>query len=168
MKAGSFKNVIPPIAVYAGAGQPYKTSLSTLQKNITQQNDLNNTHGGSISKSRSRKRILERKSNYYGGSPASVDRPSEVIIPQAPTNGANPTGPNNGNAIAAGASETLMKHFVNSQFDSKVVVPPIPQTGGRTVPLLKRLERLTKKRRRPLNKKFKRTRRHKKHYRKKK
>ena len=169
MKAGSFKNVIPPIAVYAGTGQPFKTSLSNLQKNIAQQNQLNKTHGGSISKGRSRNKNVERKKNLKGGNPASVDRPSEIIIPQAPTNGANPSGPNGGNVIAKGASETLMKHFVNYKYDNDVVLAPIPksQTGGKAMPLLKRLERLTRKR-----KYFKRnptkTRRNKKHCKKKK
>ena len=147
MKAGSLKNVIPPIAVYENVGNPGKASLSALQKNIHTQNELNKTHGGSKSKSRPRNRSVERKRRYYGGKPASLERPTEMVVPQAPTNGASPTGPNTGNSIAAAASETLLNHSVNSQYDSKVEVPPIPksQSGGRRMPLLKRLERLTRR-----------------------
>lgn len=152
MKAGSLKNVIPPIAVYGNVGNPGKASLSALQKNIHQQNELNKTHGGSKSRSRSRKPTVERKRRYYGGKPASLEpasheRPNEMVVPQAPTNGASPTGPNSGNSVAAGASETLLKHSVNSQYDSLVEVPPIPksQSGGSRMPLLKRLERLTRR-----------------------
>ena len=172
MKAGSLKNVIPPIAVYGNVGNPGKASLSALQKNIHQQNELNKTHGGSKSRSRSRKPTVERKRRYYGGKPASLEpasleptslepasleptslepasleRPTEMVVPQAPTNGASPTGPNSGNSVAAGASETLLKHSVNSQYDSLVEVPPIPksQSGGSRMPLLKRLERLTRR-----------------------
>ncbi len=169
MKAGSFKNVIPPISVYAGTGQPFKTSLSNLQKNIQQQNELNKTHGGSISKGRFKNKNVERKKSLKGGDPASLDRPADIIIPQAPTNGANPSGPNGGNVIAKGASETLMKHFVNSKFDNDVVLAPIPksQSGGKAIPLLKRLERLTRKRK-YFKSNPKKTRRYKKHYKKKK
>lgn len=162
MKAGSLKNVIPPIAVYGNVGNPGKSSLSALQKNIHQQNELNKTHGGSKSRSRYRKPTVERKRRYYGGKPASLEpaslepashepasleRPTEMVVPQAPTNGASPTGPNSGNSTAAGASETLLKHSVNSQYDNLVEVPPIPksQSGGSRMPLLKRLERLTRR-----------------------
>tara|TARA_B110000858_G_scaffold66835_1_gene77666 strand:- start:743 stop:1297 length:555 start_codon:yes stop_codon:yes gene_type:complete len=162
MKAASFKNVIPPIAVYENVGNPGKASLSALQENIHTQNKLNKTHGGSKSRFRSRKTTIERKRRYYGGKPASLEpaslepaslepasleRPTEMVVPQAPTNGASPTGPNTGNSIAAAASETLLNHSVNSQYDSKVEVPLIPksQSGGRRMPLLKRLERLTRR-----------------------
>lgn len=157
MKAGSLKNVIPPIAVYGNVGNPGKASLSALQKNIHTQNELNKTHGGSKSRSRSRKTTIERKRIYYGGKPASLEpaslepalheRATEMVVPQAPTNGASPTGPNSGNSVAAGTSETLLKHSVNSQYDSLVEVAPIPKTqsGGRRMPLLKRLERLTRR-----------------------
>ena len=179
MKAGSLKNVIPPIAVYGNVGNPGKASLSALQKNIQTQNELNKTHGGSKSRSRSRKPSVERKRRYYGGKPTSLEpaslepasheRPTEMVVPQAPTNGASPTGPNSGNSVTAGASETLLKHSVNSQYDSLVEVAPIPksQSGGRRMPLLKRLERLT--RRKKYSKRNKgRTRRNKKHNHKKK
>ena len=154
MKAGSLKNVIPPIAAYAGTGQPYKTSLSNLQNNIKQHNELNNKHGGSKSPSPIKKRNGERKNTkvfYRGGaapspSPASVERPTEMIIPQAPTSGASAPGPHTGNSVAAGASQAMMNHFVNSEYDNKVVVPPVPksQNGGQPLSLLKRLERMTK------------------------
>ena len=165
MKAGSLKNVIPPIAVYQNVGNPGKASLSALQKNIHMQNQLNKTHGGSKSRSRSGKPTVERKRRYYGGrplslEPASHERPTEMIVPQAPTNGANPIGPNTGNFIAAAASETLLKHHVNSQYDSLVEVPK-SQSGGRQIPLLKRLERLTRRKKYPKRNKC-RTRRNKK------
>ena len=157
MKSGSLKNVIPPIAAYAETGQPYKTSLSNLQNNIQEQNRLNTTHGGSKSPSHIKKRNGERKNTkvfYRGGappspSPASVKRPTEMIIPQAPSFGASAPGPHTGNSVAAGASQAMMNHFVNSQYDSKVVLPPVPrsQNGGKPLSLLKRLERMTRSKR---------------------
>ena len=174
MKAGSLKNVIPPIPVYANVGNPHKASLSALQKNIHLQNQLNKTHGGSKSRPHSKKQSVERKRLYYGGKshslqPGSLERPTEIVVPQAPTNGAIPTGPNTGNSIAARASETLLRHSANSQYDIEVEVPPIPksQLGGRRMPLIKRLERLTKRKKNTKRNKGK-TRRNKKHYHKKK
>jgi hypothetical protein len=142
MKSGSLNNVVPPVALYASAGNPYKSSLSTIQNNIKSQNALNNKHGGSKPNRKSRKGIKERK---RGGSPASVTstpRPTQIVIPQAPTGGMSAQGPTTGNSMSSAGAETLIKHFVNSQYDSKVVVPPVPQSGGS---LIKRLQRLTRK-----------------------
>lgn len=173
MKAGSFNNIIPPIPVYGGVGHPFKTSLSNLQNNIDQQNKLNNKHGGSKRQPKFKSKSRERRRRYYGGEPASVnERPTEIVVPQAPTTGSNHPSPQTGNSIAANASETLLKHSVNSEYDSDVVVPAIPksQQGGRKgkyTPLLKRLEQLTRKRIKKGKRKTKRNVRHKKHFRKK-
>ena len=136
--SGSFKNVIPPVEVYSATGNPYKTSLSNLQKNTQAQSELNNKHGGSKRMNKSRKRYGERKS--IGGKPngATALRPTQIIIPQAPTGGTTPLGPNTGNGISASASQTLMNNHVNSQYDNEVVVPPVKKGGS----LLKRLEKL--------------------------
>ena len=128
MKSGSFENVVPPVRVYAGAGEPYKTSLSNIQSNISQQSKLNKTHGGSKYKKR------------RGGAPAS--RPTQQVIPQAPSVGGDSPSPDDANSISASAAQTLMNHYVRSEYDSDVVVPPVPQTGGS---LLQKLEKLTRK-----------------------
>ena len=113
------KNVIPPIKVYAGLGNPYKSSYKSFTDNVNQQAELNNKHGG---------------------------RPSELIIPQAPTSGMLPQGPTNGNSLIAAASKTLLDSHVNSQYDSEVKVPPIPrQSGLQGGSLMQRLEMLFKK-----------------------
>ena len=142
-----FTNVLPAVEVYAGVGNPYQTSLANYQKNIKSQADLNNKHGGSIfSKRPKRSRRRERKRVHWGGVSSNTDsRPTELVVPQAPTGGMQPQGPTTGNTISTGANKTLLASFVNSQFDNEVVVPPIPppppstQNGGS---LIKRLERL--------------------------
>jgi hypothetical protein len=142
--SGSFKNVIPPVEVYSATGNPYKTSLSNLQKNTEAQNELNNKHGGSKRMNKSRKRNGERKS--IGGKPNSADsvRPTQIIIPQAPTSGTMALGPNTGNSVSASLSQTLMNHHVSSQYDNEVVVPPIKKGGS----LLKRLEKMATRKKR--------------------
>ena len=113
------KNVIPPIKVYAGIGNPYKSSYKSFTDNVNQQAELNNKHGG---------------------------RPSELIVPQAPTSGMLPQGPSDGNSLIAAASKTLLDSHVNSQYDSEVKVPPIPmQSGLQGGSLMQRLEMLFKK-----------------------
>ena len=113
------KNVIPPIKVYAGIGNPYKSSYKSFTDNVNQQAELNNKHGG---------------------------RPSELIVPQAPTSGMLPQGPSDGNSLIAAASKTLLDSHVNSQYDSEVKVPPIPQQYGlQGGSLMQRLEMLFNK-----------------------
>ena len=136
--SGSFKNVIPPVEVYSATGNPYKTSLSNLQKNTEAQSELNNKHGGSKHLRKSRKRNGERKSMGGKSNGATTLRPTQIIIPQAPTGGVRALGPNTGNGISASASQTLMNNYVNSQYDNQVDVLPIKKGGS----LLKRLEKL--------------------------
>jgi hypothetical protein len=121
MAAQTLTNVIPPVKVYAGVGNPHQTTLALLQKNIDAQNALNNKHGGG-------------------------QRPTHMVVPQAPTLGVNPFSPNTGNSIAAQSSESLLKQHVNSQFDNDVVVPPVPtsQKGGVRPSLLERIKKLQK------------------------
>ena len=132
------KNVVPPIAVYHGVGNPYKTSLTEMQNNSKNQNDLNNKHGGKAYKNRRK----NKKRVRFGGATTSSTRPQQMVIPQAPTGGVQAQGPITANDMSAHSSQTLMNHYVNSQYDNKVVVPPIPQSGGTN--LLHRLERLVK------------------------
>jgi hypothetical protein len=127
--SGSFKNVIPPVEVYSDAGNPNGNALSNFQKNTQAQNELNNKHGGSKRLNNSRKRYGERKS--IGG------RPTQIIIPQAPTGGVPAFGPNTGNSVSASAAQILMNHHVNSQYD--IDVSEHVKKGGS---LLKRLEKM--------------------------
>lgn len=142
--------VIPPVEVYAGVGNPYETSLTAFQKNIKGQTELNNKHGGSpyVRKGyKSKKR--ERKRVHWGGVSSNTDtRPSQLVVPQAPTGGMESQGPVDGNDISTNASKTMLNSHVNAIFDSLVKVPAIPsppptvQDGGS---LLYRLGKLNKK-----------------------
>ena len=142
MKLGSLNNVVPPVLLYASAGNPFKSSLSTLQNNIKSHNDMNNKHGGYKTKRRIRKTIKERKKGGASTNPNTSVSSTQIVVPQAPTFGMSSQGPNTGNSMTTASASTLLKHFVNSQYDSEVVVPPVPHSGGS---LLKRLHQLTKK-----------------------
>lgn len=170
----NLNNVIPPVEVYAGVGNPYKTSLDNHQKNMKAQAELNNKHGGSLYKKGKRSRRRERKRVHWGGVSTNTDsRPTKIVVPQAPTSGMQPQGPVDGNSINTGASRTILHSHVNSEYDNLVKVPPIPpppptpQDGGS---LLNRLEGLMKKkktRRRQRGKGKKRTNRRRKSHKKK-
>ena len=115
----TLKGVIPPVEVYAGAGNAYETSLKNHMANVQKQNELNNQHGG------------------------DTTRPTKLVIPQAPTGGMQTESPNTANSVSKEAYQTLMNSFVNAQYDSLVKVPPVPdsntQSGGSLLHRLKRL-----------------------------
>ena len=130
----TLKGVLPPMEVYGGVGDPYKSSLKQAQENVKQQNELNNQHGG-FKKRRQRTRKRGGERNYRGG------RPKTMVVPQAPTGGLTTQSPTTANAVSAQAYKTQLDSFINSQYDNLVKVPPIPpsQNGGSLMHRLKRL-----------------------------
>lgn len=139
----SLKGVLPPVEVYAGAGNPYATSLKIHQTNVKNQNELNNQHGG-VAGFKKGTRSKKRERRYKGG---SNTRPISIVVPQAPTGGTISQTPNSANSISQQAYKTLLDSFVNAQYDNLVQVPQVPQSqgGGRRVrkpTLIKRLQHL--------------------------
>ena len=170
----NLKDAIPAVEVYAGVGNPYKTSLDNHQKNIKAQAELNNKHGGTRYMNGMKSRKRERKRIHRGGTSTNTDsRPAKLVVPQAPTGGMEPQGPIDGNSINTGASRTILHSHVNSEYDSLVKVPPIPpppptvQNGGSLINRLEGLIKKRKTRRRQKGKGKKRTNRRRKSHKKK-
>ena len=92
----SLNGAIQPIEVYAGAGNPYMTSLKHHMNNVLEQNKLNNQHGG------------------------NTTRPAKLVVPQAPTGGMQSETPNSANFISTEAYKTQLSSFVNAQYDNEV------------------------------------------------
>jgi hypothetical protein len=106
-------SVIPPIQLYQGAGQPYKTANQNQINNRNAHNSLNNKYGGNGQK---------------------------ITVPQAPTAGMVAAGPHTGNSLSKGMSQTLVNAHAQRQYDNLAGKPaPTSQGGGS---LLRRLERM--------------------------
>jgi hypothetical protein len=131
---------IPPVETYGHTGNPYKFVYDSFQTNTAKQNTLNTKHGGAKNNTPSKKRVI------YGG-----DADSLITIPQAPTLGGIPAGPNTGNHLAKIASELLVNGKAQSQYDSLV-----GQKGGTLKSKLKGLLGRKKKRNTKRNNKKKR------------
>lgn len=125
---------IPPVETYGHTGNPYKFVYDSFQTNTSKQNSLNNKHGGAKNNTPSKKRVI------YGG-----DADSLITIPQAPTLGGIPAGPNTGNHLAKIASELLVNGKAQSQYDS-LVGQKVGQKGGTLKSKLKGLLGRKKKR----------------------
>lgn len=134
-----FNNIIPPVETYGHAGHPYKFVYESFQKNIARQNSLNNKHGGAKFNTPGKKRVR------YGGDADS----STITVPQAPTLGGIPAGPNTGNHLAKIASQLLVNGKAQAQYDSLV-----GQKGGTLKSKLEGL--LDKKRKRATKRNLKR------------
>jgi hypothetical protein len=136
----NFDDVVPPVETYGHTGNPYKSVLETLKQNIETQNKLNTTHGGKKKKKTQRKKKkkkkkTQRKRVYKGGS---------IVIPQAPTTGSKPFGPNTGNNLAKNVSQTLINLAEQSKYDNQVDIDnnsnsPTNQSGGSLKSRLKQL-----------------------------
>ena len=108
-------SVIPPVQLYQGSGQPYKTANQTQINNRSAHNSLNNKYGGNSQR---------------------------ITVPQAPTGGMIAAGPHTGNSLTTAMSQTLVNSHAQRQYDNLAgKSAPTSQSGGS---LLRRLERLTK------------------------
>ena len=117
-------SVLPTPKVYGyfkGSQTPGQSALKLQAHENTQQNDLNNTHGGGKS--------------------------MRVIVPQPSTHGMNQVSPNNGNSNTVKGASTLLQNHANAEFDNQVG-KNVSQTGGKKRKSNKRKsnKRKTKKR----------------------
>ena len=117
-----FSNVLPPVALFKGAGNPYQTAFQTQIQNRTTQNNLVNTHGG--------KRKLRGGNN------------SDIVVPQAPTAGMIPAGPNTASAMTNKLAGILVNAYNDSQYDSAVQTGGLSSRRSRSKSLIKRLRKL--------------------------
>jgi hypothetical protein len=58
-----FNNVMPPVETYGHVGNPFKSTHEYISKNIQEQNNLNNKHGGRKTKRKITKRKNTKRKN---------------------------------------------------------------------------------------------------------
>ena len=142
-------SVIPNVQTYGyteGASNPMQSAMMKQQQTASDQNDLNNQHGG-VYKKKSKKRKFKRKSKKRKSKKRKSKKRkskkkrkslykkrkggSRIIVPQASTNGVVAAGPNDGNSAATTAAGHASQSNANAEYDDQVGQPgQVTQVAG--------------------------------------
>ena len=117
-KRGGSKNSIPPLQTYgyeAGASSPHQSAMIRNQQAASEQNELNNQHGG-------RKRRKRGGYQYKGAN-------GRIVVPQS-SNGPPSAGPTDGNSLAVGGAEHLSQNKENATVDDYNASPKVTMVHG--------------------------------------
>ena len=143
-------SVIPNVQTYGyaeGASNPMESAMITQRQNASDQNELNNQHGGKTKRRFKRKSKRKSKKKKKGG--------SRIIVPQASTNGVVAAGPTDGNSAAVTAAEHATQSNANAEYDDQVGKPgTVTQVaGGRRRKTKTKRKRKRKRKRKLLSRK---------------